>query len=274
MLSNPFSLRTEYNHIRLFMMLYCTALGIQMLLNFRAQLRFFATQPSDVRATRILGKVPLPKLSVQAFTVVGLCLCVSLFLASSGFQPRFFLSLSLIGYFLYFGQIRNLAYIRRKTNILPFVLLILVVSPALSDALNHATPIWPIFLIKGVTASVYFSSGYQKLRNTGWRWANGKPLQVYLLDHYLWGDMKVALILAERLWLCRLLSIITLSFELTFWMILLFPGLTYLYVVVGIGFHIMTELAMRIQYLKYFGLVYLVFTTDSFFWLFKYIGWI
>jgi len=52
-----------------------------------------------------------------------------------------------------------------------------------------------------------------------------------------------------------------LAFELTFGLIVIFPGLTWWYVIAAIAFHIGTAAVMRVDYWKYMGPVYLVFAT-------------
>ena len=54
----------------------------------------------------------------------------------------------------------------------------------------------------------------------------------------------------------------TLIFEVSVVLILVFPALTPLYVVGGLLFHLATGLTMRIHYLIYLGPVYLVFMAE------------
>lgn len=109
---------------------------------------------------------------------------------------------------------------------------------------------------------MYLSSAWQKLRRGGLQWCNGSTLQAYLVEHYLWGDMLGALRLAQKPLLCRLLSMLVCTFELTFWLILVCPHLTYGYALSGIAFHVGTAQIMRIQYGTYLSPVYTVFTTE------------
>ena len=171
--------------------------------------------------------------------------------------------MALIAYFFYFNPIMSLAYIQRKTNLIPLVLLILLLSPGLSQPLTQPTPIWPLWLVKAALAQIYLSAGVQKLRRSGWQWSDGNSLQAYLVEHYLWGDTPAAWWLAQRLWLCRWISRLTLIFEVSFGLILVFPALTPLYVVGGLLFHLATGLTMRIHYLIYLGPVYLVFLAEA-----------
>jgi len=172
------------------------------------------------------------------------------------------IGIALVCYFPYFSQIISISYVNRKTNLIPIVLMILLVSPSIAKPLSEPAPQWPIILIKICIVQMYLSAGIQKLRKCGLKWLNGSILQSYFLNHYLWGDMTGSSRLAQNLTLCRILSILVLVFELTFWGILFVPTLTYVYAIGGILFHLGTHITMRINYLKYLMPVYTVFIAD------------
>lgn len=261
---------TSLNHTRMFLILFCSTLAAQLLVNFRDQLRFLQTAPTRVygQPVRLLGLCPVPTLNTRQFCGTGLLFIVSLLSAAAGLASRWCLFVALCCYFLYFSQIISLAYIQRKTNLLPLVLLILLVSPSIGQPLHHSAPLWPLVLTKIVLAQMYGSAGVQKLRRGGLRWCNGRVLQAYLVHAYLWGDTPGALRLARHPRLCMLLSALVVTFELTFWLLLLYPSLTYGYVLGGLVFHSATAFTMRIHYLKYLSPVYTVFATElAFQWL-------
>ncbi|MGN6398638.1 MAG: hypothetical protein ACTHMI_23920 [Mucilaginibacter sp.] len=183
-------------------------------------------------------------------------------LVTLGFYARVFVFIALISYFFYFSQIISLAYIQRKTNLLPIVLLVLLLSPSLDKPLLAPSTGWELLLIKIALLQVYFSAGLQKLTQSGIGWLSGRNLQAYLLENYLWSGRKGALLIAEKPLLCNVLSTLILFFELTFWIVLFFPQVTFFYLVFALMFHIGTLITMRINYLKYIGPVYLVFFTD------------
>lgn len=252
------------NHTRMFLILFDLAVALQILMNFRHQLRYFETQPTRIypHPIPLLGKFKIPILDRKQFIISGIILMLSLIIAAIGYYPRFFLLISLFSYFLYFNPIMSLSYIQRKTNLIPIVLLILLFSPSIDISLDKGAEVWSIILIKIVIAQMYFSAGLQKLRRAGFRWANGESLQAYFLDHYLWSDTGLALRLAKLPILCRLLSVSVLFFELTFWIIIFLPSLTYFYLLTAFLFHFGIMVSMRINYLKYLSPVYLVFLTD------------
>ncbi len=257
------------NGVRLFLWLYVAALASQFLWCFREQVRYLQIRDLRLRPLPLLSVIPMPRLKVSAFRWVGAVWVICLLAACVGPFARLFLILSIGGYFLYFAQIPDLAYIRRKTNLIPLILLVCLFAPGIEAPLEIPAPLWPLFLVKLMIVLVYLASGISKLRYSGWVWADGRTLRANLLEHYLWGDMAVAHWLIQRPRACMLLSILTLGFELTFWLVLLFPALTLPYALLGLGFHLGTQLAMRINYLRYFGPGYLVFAIEPlmrFFW--------
>lgn len=255
---------TGLNQVRMFLILFCVTLAGQVLLNFRDQLAYFQTAPMRVygEPLLVLGRYKLPTPSTRQFRGAGIGLILSLLCATVGWYPQLFLLLALSCYFVYFRPILSLAYVQRKTNLIPLVLVILLFSPAVAQPLNQAAPLWPLVLIKIALVQMYLSAGLQKLRHAGWQWCDGKSLQAYLFEHYLWGDTKAAWWLAQQPRLCQILSSGALLFELTFVLVLVFPALTIAYVLAGLLFHAGTGVTMRIHYLKYLSPVYLVFATE------------
>ncbi|HTI60173.1 hypothetical protein [Mucilaginibacter sp.] len=255
------------NEAGMFAKLFCAVSAIQVLLSFRQQYRYFQTEPWKIygRRQRLLGFLPLPALNKYQFLGSGLCLTTCLVLVCAGFYTRIFIFIALVNYFLYFSPIISLAYVQRKTNLLPVVLLILLLSPSLDKPLAAPSTAWELILVKIALVQVYFAAGLQKLIRSGLRWVNGKNLQAYLMENYLWSDKKSALVIASRPMLCMILSTLTLFFELTFWLVIFFPSFTFFYVAFAILFHTSTLITMRINYLKYMGPVYLVFFTDTIF---------
>ncbi|MFB9840821.1 hypothetical protein [Mucilaginibacter ginsenosidivorans] len=255
------------NETGMFAKLFCAALAIQLLFSFRQQYRYFKTEPWKIygRTQQLLGFIPLPALNQYQFLGSGLCMMISLVLVCIGFYPHIFIFIALVNYFLYFSQIISLAYVQRKTNLLPIVLLILLLSPSLDKSLAAPSTGWELLLVKIALVQVYFSAGLQKLTRSGLRWVNGKSLQAYLMENYLWSDKKSALVLAGRPAACMALSFLTLVFELTFWLVVFFPSVAFFYVAFAILFHTGTLITMRINYLKYMGPAYLVFFTDMIF---------
>ena len=259
-----FSAKADANAVRLFLVLYCGAITLQLLYRFREQKEYFTAsiqfnlQPSR----RLLGIVEVPRLSVKGFTFAGACMLVSLFFVCLGIAPRLFLGISLVCFFLYFAQIPWLGYVGNKTMFLPVVFLTLMAAPSIDKGFSCPTPLWPLVLTKVLIAIFFFGCGIQKLRLSGFRWARGRPLQAYLITQHLRGDVKYGWLLAQSLSACALVSVLTLGLELSFPLLLVFPDLTSLFLIAAFLFHTGVAITMRINFFAYFAPVYLVFITD------------
>jgi hypothetical protein len=123
----------------------------------------------------------------------------------------------------------------------------------------EACPTWPIVIIKILIIQIYVSAGYSKLRATGLKWATSSQLQGILLLQHMKFDIPVAVRASKSELLCSVLAILTISHQITFPIILLFPSLELYYVVAALLFHLGTRLLMRIDYLTYQGPAYFIF---------------
>ena len=237
---------------RLFSILYCGVIALQTLIHYREQLQFFRTQPDRVygQPPLLLGLVPLPTGNERLFMAAGGGFILALAAAAGGFAPRASPAAALACYLFYFPAILPHGYVMRKTNLIPIVLAIMIMAPGQA-----------IVLVRLSLSLVYLSAGVEKLLASGVRWADGRNLQAYLLEHYLYTERPQALWLARRARLCRWLSTGVLIWELSFWLIMFFPALIPFYALVGLAVHAGTSVAMRIHYWVYFCPAYIVFAT-------------
>ena len=270
---------TEAADLALFQFLFCSALGLQLLLHFQEQLEFYNRYPLFRDQLALLGRfgryafvegiVEVPALSPWGFSIAGISLILSLFTTAFGYRARAFLILALFSYFAYFGQI--LPLVSKKTNSIPFVLLILACAPGIDRfrpgfvwSQLRATepqrcPAWPLTLVKLFLAATYFSAGLNKLLNSGPGWVKGDAFRAALVEHYLSMDISAGFWLAQYPSLCGLFSLAILLFELTFPLVLFSRPFGYFYALVGLGFHVGVRLTLGINYLTYFALAYVVF---------------
>jgi len=117
---------------------------------------------------------------------------------------------------------------------------------------------WPLLLVQWLLALVYFSAALSKLKMSGFDWANGYTLQYYLLqDGVRWGS-NVGVWLGGQHTLVWLMSWMSLIFEGTFFLAVLFPALALVYIPIGAAFHAGIYVAMRAPFFHYFPL-YLAF---------------
>ena len=251
----------------MFAKLFCGLLAIIVLLNFKDQLAFFRSKPENIygKPIKLLGQFSMPRVTESQFVVLGVTFIASLLMIVFGLYPKLFIVVALCSYFFYFNPIASLSYIQRKTNLIPLVLLVLLVSPNTGKPLNVPATQWELVLIKLCLAQVYFSAAVQKIKQAGWKWSDGNSLQSSLMNNYLWSDSTPALLLAKNKKLCVFISTVTLFFELTFVVAIFIPVLTAFYVLLALSFHLVILITMRINYLKYLIPIYTVFITDLLF---------
>lgn len=269
--------KTELLNLSLFLCLFTGALLLMIAYNWPGQTQFLFLRNPTYTAPDAFGFIPVPTLDPHSAIAAGAGFVLFLFLSFLGIRTRICLTLAFVCYFLYFGQLIDYTFVRRKTNLIPLVLLVLMVSPSINEcglipARRQRDPKmaeeWPLFLVKGLVAVVYLLFGYTKLYKAGmsFAWASGgSSLQAYLLTFYLYGDMQYALWLARHPLFCEIMSWFTLVFEFSFWIILVWPRLTFYFVVAGLFFHSGIAWFMEIYYIKYFGLTYVVFFDLNFF---------
>ncbi len=183
--------------------------------------------------------------------MAGAAFIVALLGAALGIAAKLSLAAALLAYFVHFPPIHGLGYIARTSNLIPVVLAILLVAPPEQ-----------IMAVQLAVAAVYFSAGVAKLRASGLRWADGVALQGYMVQAYMWHEKPAALWISRRRWLCAGLSAVVLMWEVTFPAAIFFPHVVWIWVFVGVLFHISTSVLMRIHYWIYFGPAYFAFIAE------------
>jgi len=117
---------------------------------------------------------------------------------------------------------------------------------------------WPLLLIQWMFALIYLSAGLAKLADGGLDWFNGYTLQFYLLsDGLRWGS-DLGVWLAHSHTMAVLSSLMAVWFELTFFLVLIFPKLIWIYIPLGASFHIGIYLAQKAPFFQ-FVVLYAVF---------------
>lgn len=126
------------------------------------------------------------------------------------------------------------------------------VDAVLSATSEHAR--WPLLLVAWTLSLVYLSAAVSKLAAGGLDWMNGHTLQYYLFQDALRWGKPLGLWLAEQHGLVVVISWLTVLFEGTFFLVLLFPALALVYVPVGTAMHAGIELTMRATFLGWIAL--------------------
>jgi predicted DCC family thiol-disulfide oxidoreductase YuxK/uncharacterized membrane protein YphA (DoxX/SURF4 family) len=119
---------------------------------------------------------------------------------------------------------------------------------------------WPLLLVKWLFVLVYFSAMLSKVLSGGGlaAWTNGYTLQYYLMqDGLRWGS-DLGVWLSHHTALVSLLSWMTLLFEGTFALAVLFPALAWIYIPFGAAFHTGIYLIQRAPFFSFIAL-YAVF---------------
>jgi hypothetical protein len=96
---------------------------------------------------------------------------------------------------------------------------------------------WPILLVQNLFALVYLDSALRKLYAGGVDWVNGYTLQFYLYSDASRRGSEFGLWLAQQHTAVCVLSWVTILWEGTFFLVLIFPRLVWVYIPLGIGLH-------------------------------------
>jgi len=97
---------------------------------------------------------------------------------------------------------------------------------------------WPLRLIQWCLALAYFSAGISKLINGGLAWFNGYTLARMIGEDAVERGSALGVWFATQIPLLIVLAMLTVAIELTFFLGVLFPILTPLYVFLGTGMHV------------------------------------
>jgi hypothetical protein len=127
---------------------------------------------------------------------------------------------------------------------------------AAPDLSLHAR--WPLRLGQWLFVLMYLSAGTSKLLNGGIRWMNGYTLAAYIADNALERGAGLGVWVAQQLPLVQLLSIGAIVFELGFVAVMLWPRLTWVFVLGGVALHGAIFLLQRAPFPQLIAL-YIVF---------------
>ncbi len=102
---------------------------------------------------------------------------------------------------------------------------------------NSIFAAWPILLVQNLFGLVYLDSALRKLYASGADWVNGYTLQYYIYSDASRRGSQFGLWLARQHTAACVLSWVTILWEGTFFLILIFPRLVWVYLPLGIGLH-------------------------------------
>ncbi len=274
-----FGAHSSLNVVRLFQILFCGGLVLQTFrlgydqLEYR-RLAIGGGSPAHVMKRRkvepevwpLLGHETWPlfgwfdlRLSRKTYLYFFDAFRISLVLATIGFYPRVTLALACVTYFGSFSQLVGLSYVRRKSNLFPFVFAILAAAPGIDADLRAPVPLWPLYLVLVTLCMQYFDAGLTKLRVSGWSWVTSEALQAHMLEECLFKPNPLGMWFSSQTTLCKLLAGFALAFELAFPLALVMPAAAIAFGVMGAAFHYGVFKTMKVDFIRYFSPIYFVF---------------
>lgn len=128
------------------------------------------------------------------------------------------------------------------------------------NILDETSPFarWPLLLVQWMFGLIYLSAAMSKLTAAGPDWMTGYTLQYYLLQDGIRFGRPLGVWLAQHHFLAVALSWMTMLFEGTFFLVLIFPVLAWVYIPMGIGFYAGINLAMGATFFQHVAL-YVIF---------------
>jgi hypothetical protein len=262
--------------MNIFRFLFCSVLLGRILQDAAHHDRILVS--AEYNSLQVLDLFGIGLMSPDMLTACRIALVSALACAALGFFTRTAATVSWVLFILYMGTMLGFTksaqsnYVNHSKNICVVVLWIISAAPAvgmwgvdglrkrgwkwkLSDPSEAIVSSWATQLIKLTLAMAYFGAGYTKFIKGGIMWADGYTLQAYLLNKHLLLDTPIGLWLSEHYWLCVLLGAATLVLELSFFLIIFFPRLTWFYVFGALSLHKSIEVIMKLNFLPYFGFV-------------------
>jgi len=113
---------------------------------------------------------------------------------------------------------------------------------------------WPVRVMQWLFVIVYFSAGLEKLKGG----FNHYSMMLSMAKDGILFDRSIALWMAENPLLLQVIAPVAVLFELTFPLVMLLPGITWVYVLIGSLFHFSIYIIHAPPFLHYIVL-YIVF---------------
>jgi predicted DCC family thiol-disulfide oxidoreductase YuxK len=134
------------------------------------------------------------------------------------------------------------------------------------ENLESEFALWPIRLVQVLIALIYFNAGFWKLKLAGPSWADGVTLQFHLIRHYFLGQYvsELGFVISQYPTILKTLSVLTLVWELGFPIILIVPKLAWIWLPMGLLFHIGTGFTMDTWFFHFWFLYVAFINFESF----------
>lgn len=104
---------------------------------------------------------------------------------------------------------------------------------------------WPILFLQWFFPLMYVSAVVSKLSRGGLDWANGISLQYFMILEAYKNDSDLARYVSQFHHFLKFSEYVVLLFQATFFLILFFPRLKWIYLPLGLVFHIIIYVTLR-----------------------------
>jgi hypothetical protein len=104
---------------------------------------------------------------------------------------------------------------------------------------------WPLLFMQLFFPLMYLSAVVAKLTRGGIDWANGISLQYFMILEGYKNESDLALFVSQYHLFLRFAEYVVLLFQATFFLILFFPRLKWIYLPLGLIFHIIIYVTLR-----------------------------
>lgn len=190
-------------------------------------------------------------------------------LAWVGLATRFSLAVFAWSQLVLLGWIYSSAILIHPEALLTIALVALALAPSgaalsidslirRSDRRTSPWAAWPLLLVRWLVVLAYLSAASSKLLTSGLDWVNGSTLQYFTFLKGMALERNVGVWISEHHLAARGLSIVTLAFEATFFVVMLRPRLAWVYLPVGAAMHTSIFLSVGAPFFQFVAL-YVVF---------------
>lgn len=122
---------------------------------------------------------------------------------------------------------------------------------------SNAVPMRRLVLI--FLSMFYFGAGLGKIHTAGLSWMDGHTAQFRFLQYYVLFDARLGLLIAENFLLCKIVSIATVVFEISFPICIFVRRLEKIYLWASLLFLTMIYITMKINFFIFLAPVYIIF---------------
>lgn len=138
-------------------------------------------------------------------------------------------------------------------------------KPSYDDVVTetHVMAGWPIKLMQWIFALIYISAFLEKMIFLGGTdWLNGVTLQYYMARDTLWRGSLMGEWMHRHHEIVLLGQYVTVIFQGTFWISLIFGWLKWIYVPLGFAFHVLIYVQLNAFFPEWMA-VYIIFVPSS-----------